>query len=109
MPIRSPSEDHFVTTETLAVPDNTVPAAPSALLLPAILLAVFVIPMSISGSAIALPGIADDLGASPAGLQWVINGFNVAFAVFGLVWGVASDRLGYRSTYRIGLIIVLAA
>ena len=41
------------------------PQRPSRLLLPVILLAVFVIPMGISGTAIALPRIADDLGNSP--------------------------------------------
>jgi predicted MFS family arabinose efflux permease len=82
---------------------------PPALLLPVVLLAVFIIPMSISGSAIALPRIAVDLGDDATGLQWVVNGFNVAFAVFGLVWGVASDRLGYRNTFRLGIVIVVIA
>lgn len=83
------------------------PPAPSALLMPIVLLAVFIIPMSISGSAIALPHIADDLGNNPTALQWIVNGFNVAFAIFGLVWGVASDRLGYRNTFRLGVVLVL--
>lgn len=82
---------------------------PSRLLLPVILLAVFVIPMGISGTAIALPRIADDLGDSPTLLQWIVNGFNITFAVFTLVWGVASDRLGYRNTFRLGSALVLVS
>ncbi|RIJ69456.1 MFS transporter [Nakamurella silvestris] len=65
--------------------------------------------MGISGTAIALPQIATDLGNSPTLLQWVVNGFNVAFAVFGLVWGVASDRIGYRRTFRTGVVLVLGS
>ncbi|GLY50963.1 MFS transporter [Lentzea sp. NBRC 102530] len=78
-------------------------------MIPLIMLAVFVIPMGISGTAIALPRIADELGSDPAQLQWVVNGFNVTFAAFGLVWGVASDRIGHRRTFRIGVGLLLVA
>ncbi|WP_394617503.1 MFS transporter [Lentzea sp. JNUCC 0626] len=78
-------------------------------MIPIIMLAVFVIPMGISGTAIALPRIAHELGSDPTRLQWVVNGFNVTFAVFGLVWGVASDRIGYRRTFRIGVGLLLVA
>ncbi|SMD23121.1 MFS transporter [Lentzea albidocapillata] len=78
-------------------------------MIPIIMIAVFVIPMGISGTAIALPHIAGELGSSPAMLQWVVNGFNVTFAVFSLVWGIASDRIGYRATFRLGVALVLAA
>jgi MFS family permease len=80
-----------------------------SLLLAVVLLTVFVIPISVSGTAIAIPSISRDLGTSPTGLQWVINGFNVSFAVFTLVWGVASDRIGYRATFVWGPAIILAA
>lgn len=72
-----------------------------------ILLAQFVIPLSISGTAIALPGIAEELGSSPTALQWVVNGFNVAFAVCTIVWGVASDRIGYTNAFRLGLAVAV--
>ena len=38
-----------------------------------ILLSVFVVPSGISGTAIALPYIARDLGDNPTLLQWVVN------------------------------------
>ena len=47
------------------------------LVLYGILLAVFVVPSSISGTAIALPYIAQKLGSDSALLQWVVNGFNL--------------------------------
>lgn len=79
------------------------------MLLAVVLLSVFVMPISISGTAIAIPAISQDLGSSATALQWVINGFNVAFAVFTLVWGVLSDRIGYRRTFLAGLLVILAA
>ncbi|KAA0924366.1 MFS transporter [Rhodococcus sp. IEGM 1370] len=77
--------------------------------LPVVLTAQFVVPMSISGTAIALPVIAADLGSDPAPLQWVVNGFNVAFALFTVVWGAVSDRIGHRTSFRIGVMLTAAA
>ncbi|WP_170937039.1 MULTISPECIES: MFS transporter [Rhodomicrobium] len=82
-------------------------ATTSRLALPVILLAVFVMPIGISGTAVALPGIARDLGANPALLQGVVNGFNASFAVFMLVWGVLSDRIGYKITFVIGTVLMV--
>lgn len=89
--------------------NRTRPAAtgPSPATLPVLLAAQLVIPMSIAGTAIALPGISDSLGSQPTALQWVINGFNVAFAIFTVVWGAASDRFGYRAAFRAGVALAL--
>ncbi|MGR3866980.1 MFS transporter [Streptomyces graminifolii] len=95
------------TPQTAAVPDQT--AAPSKFTMPVILLAVFVLPMGISGTSVALPQIASDLGSSPTLLQWVVNGFNAAFAVFTLVWGVLSDRMGYKRTFIAGAGLMVVA
>jgi MFS family permease len=75
--------------------------------LPAILVAQFVIPMSITGTAIALPPISDDLGTAAGPLQWVVNGFNVPFALGAVLWGAAADRIGYRTTFRAGVGLAL--
>ncbi|MFY2790105.1 MFS transporter [Rhodococcus sp. MALMAid1271] len=77
--------------------------------LPVVLAAQFVVPMSISGTAIALPVIAADLGSDPAPLQWVVNGFNLAFALFTVVWGAVSDRIGHRASFRSGVVLAAAA
>jgi MFS family permease len=78
-----------------------------SLTLPAILVAQFVIPMSVAGTAIALPPISDDLGTAAGPLQWVVNGFNVPFALGAVVWGAAADRIGYRTTFRGGIGLAL--
>ncbi|NLV80873.1 MAG: MFS transporter [Rhodococcus sp.] len=61
--------------------------------------------MAIAGTAIALPKISGSLGAQPTALQWVVNGFNVAFALGVLAWGSLSDRIGYRPTFAIGAVL----
>ncbi|NLU71996.1 MFS transporter [Streptomyces sp. HNM0575] len=68
----------------------------------AVLLAVFVVPTSISGTAVALPGIGADTHASLISLQWVVNAFNVAFACFTLVWGSVADIVGRVRAFALG-------
>lgn len=82
-------------------------SAPGRAVLPVILLAQFVIPLSIAGTAVGLPSISGDLGASPTPLQWVVNGFNVAFAVCTVLWGAVADRIGYARAFRIGVALAL--
>ncbi|GAF47115.1 MFS transporter [Rhodococcus wratislaviensis] len=79
----------------------------TSIVTPVVLLAVFVMPISISGTAIALPAIAAELGDSPAALQWVVNGFNIPFALFTLIWGAVADRVGYKRTFALGALISL--
>ncbi|MFD4367539.1 MFS transporter [Rhodococcus sp. NPDC058521] len=81
---------------------------PSAATLPVVLAAQFVTPMAIAGTAIALPLVSRDLGSNPTALQWVVNGFNIAFALTTLVWGAVSDRIGHRRTFGIGTGLVVA-
>lgn len=87
-------------------PSSGTENKPSRLLLPTVLLALFVLPISIAGAAIALPAISADLGHSPGPLQWVVNGFNAAFAISTLIWGAAAARLGYKRTFMIGALIM---
>lgn len=74
-----------------------------------VLTAVTLVPLGLSGTAVALPGVADDLGTDPGPLQWVVNGFNIAFALSTLVWGTSTGRLGHRNTLRLGILLYLGA
>ncbi|MFI6289051.1 MFS transporter [Streptomyces sp. NPDC051018] len=67
-----------------------------------VLLGVFVVPMSISGAAVALPGIGKDLDTSGAPLMWVVNIYNLLFAAITLVAGSLSDLFGRRRIFVIG-------
>lgn len=79
------------------------------LVLCSILLAVFVVPSSISGTAIALPYIAQKLGSDSVLLQWVVNSFNLFFACFTLIWGAINDKWGAKHCLLTGVALYLVA
>jgi DHA2 family methylenomycin A resistance protein-like MFS transporter len=58
---------------------------------------------------VALPRIASDLAVHVAGLQWVVDGYTLPFAVLMLSAGVLGDRFGSRRAYLAGLMIFAAA
>ncbi|MFE1664329.1 MFS transporter [Microbacterium sp. P02] len=58
-----------------------------------------------SALAIALPDIADDLGADQSQLTWIIDAYALTFAALLLTAGLAADRVGRRTVLVIGLII----
>ncbi|ABM58199.1 MFS transporter [Verminephrobacter eiseniae] len=78
-------------------------------LLAVILLAIFVVPSSISGTALALPAIGIDLGASIDNLQWVVNAFNLMFACFTLTWGALADKIGHKRCFLMGSVLYAIA
>ncbi|WP_431036064.1 MFS transporter [Streptomyces sp. P6-2-1] len=87
------------------------PAGPGKLTLFAVLLAVFVVPTSISGTAVALPDIGAGTGTAQgsASLQWVVNAFNLAFACFTLVWGSLADLIGRVRAFALGAAVFALA
>lgn len=98
--------DDLAATDRVATP----PAVRgSGLTLAVVLLAVFVVPSSISGTAVALPAIGADLDSGVAGLQWVVNAFNLAFACFTLAWGSIADIIGRARAFAAGAALYLVA
>ncbi|WP_433323233.1 MFS transporter [Spirillospora sp. CA-294931] len=81
---------------------STSPAGRRHLTLAVVLLGVLVVPMSISGAAVALPAIGTDLDASGASLQWVVNAYNLTFASLTLVFGSLADTFGRRRVFALG-------
>ncbi|MGW4379530.1 MFS transporter [Kitasatospora sp. NPDC004531] len=79
------------------------------LILVAVLLAVFVVPTSISGTGVALPYIGADLDAPLVPLQWVVNAFNVAFACCTLAWGSVADIIGRVRAFALGAAVFAVA
>ncbi|MFJ3957133.1 MFS transporter [Arthrobacter sp. NPDC090010] len=90
-------------------PSLTVEHAPATrrLVLPVILLAQFVIPLSIAGTAVGLPVISAELGTDPVLLQGVVNGFNIAFALCTVLWGPVADRIGSARAFSWGVLLVV--
>ncbi len=52
---------------------------------------------------VALPRLGADLGAGIAGLQWIVDGYALVFAVMLLIGGFLGDRFGARRVYLAGL------
>ncbi len=53
---------------------------------------------------VALPTISGDLDAGTRELQWIVDGYNLAFAALVLAMGSLSDRFGRRPALIIGLL-----
>ncbi len=54
---------------------------------------------------VALPTISRELGTGVSGLQWIVDGYILAFATLLLTGGIAGDRYGRRRTFLLGLAI----
>ena len=63
----------------------------------------FMVVLDVTIVNVALPAIQTDLGFSADGLQWVVNSYTLAFGGLLLLGGRASDLLGRRRLFLIGL------
>jgi len=58
---------------------------------------------------VALPAIRTDLGFSASNLQWIVNGYTLAFGGFLLLGGRLADRLGRRKVFMAGATLFAVA
>src|SRR5215218_6238698 len=58
---------------------------------------------------VALPSIRADLSGSIESLEWTVNGYTLAFAVFLLTGAALGDRFGRRRMFLVGLSIFTLA
>jgi DHA2 family methylenomycin A resistance protein-like MFS transporter len=79
------------------------PPASGRLVLLAVCSGYFLVLLDVTVVNVALPSIADDLGAGVAGLQWVVDGYAVALAALLLVAGTLGDVVGHRRVVLSGL------
>jgi EmrB/QacA subfamily drug resistance transporter len=59
--------------------------------------------------AVAVPAIQVDLGFSPAGVAWVVNGYLIGFAGLLLLAGRLGDLVGARRVFLVGLVVFTGA
>jgi EmrB/QacA subfamily drug resistance transporter len=87
----------------LRAPSRSVPASPWAVL-GAVCLAAFAINIDTTIVNVALPSLTRQLGASTRDLQWIVDGYNLAFAALVLAAGSVGDRYGRRPALLAGLL-----
>lgn len=68
----------------------------------AVALASLMVPLAVTGPALALTSMGTALAAGVGGLQWVLNAYNVAFAASLLAAGGLADRFGRRRVLALG-------
>ena len=80
-----------------------------AIILVSCCLSLLIVSMDATIVNVALPAIREDLHASPAQMQWVIDIYTLVLASLLLLSGATADRFGRRRTFRIGLTIFAVA
>ncbi|WP_346011804.1 MFS transporter, partial [Streptomyces sp. SID3343] len=63
----------------------------------------FMVLLDVTVLSVAEPDLARSLHASVGGLQWVVNGYTVAFAALLLSAGAVADRYGAQRVFRVGV------
>ena len=58
---------------------------------------------------VALPTISRELDAGVSGLQWIVDGYVLAFASLLLTGGIAGDRYGRKKMFLVGLVVFTTA
>src|SRR5262249_6061972 len=99
-----------MTTSTVSgVPKAGSQAGPGPRPLAAICLGYFLVILDVTVVTAANPVIGDDLGATVTALQWVLDGYTLAFAGLLLLCGGLGDRLGGKRVFLAGLAVFTAA
>lgn len=74
-----------------------------ALVLFTVCAACLLMPFAMAGVSVALPDIGADLHAGLAPVQWVVNGYDLAFGSLMLAFGSLADRFGRRRLFTGGV------
>lgn len=85
-------------------PSPKTPRSPMVSLV-TVLLASLLLPVSLTGASVAMPGVAADMHSSLAADQWIVNGYDLTFAGFMLACGAFADRFGRRRVFVLGTLV----
>ncbi len=100
----------MATTTAVRPADVPVPdARHQNLVLATVCAATMMIMLATSTMNVALPSLVKDMSASTRDLQWIVDGYNLAFASLVLAFGSLSDRYGRKGALNLGLGIFATA
>ena len=91
------------------VPTSRPPRSRAGVGIGLVLLAQLMLVLDTTVVNVALPPIKTDLGFSPAGLSWVLNGYTLAFGGLLLLGGRLGDVFGRLRVFQIGLTLFTVA
>lgn len=80
-----------------------------AIILMSCCLSLLIVSMDATIVNVAIPSIRDDLNASAAQLQWIIDIYTLVLASLLLLSGAAADRFGRKRTFQLGLTVFALA
>ncbi|AKU17968.1 MFS transporter [Luteipulveratus mongoliensis] len=100
-------------TQTTTAPARSAPPNPASAVRPGLLLAVlltaqFMVGLDLAIVNVAIPSIQSDLGATGSGLQLVLSGYVISYAVLLVTGARLGDRVGQRTMFTTGLIVFTA-
>jgi EmrB/QacA subfamily drug resistance transporter len=93
-----------MTTQGLVTSTNRAGTHRKGLILATVCLAAFAINLDTTIVNVALPTLTRQLGANTRDLQWIVDGYNLAFAALVLAAGSLGDRYGRRPALLAGLL-----
>ena len=92
-----------MTAPTATTAPTRLPSRRRVLVLATVCLAAFAINLDTTIVNVALPDLGRQLGATTRDLQWIVDGYNLAFAALVLTAGSLGDRFGRRPALLTGL------
>ncbi|KAB8193150.1 MFS transporter [Nonomuraea phyllanthi] len=93
----------------MTVPTTTAAHRTGRLPLIAVCLGYFLVILDVTVISVAIPAIGADLRTGLTALQWIVDGYTLAFAGLLLLCGGLSDRLGGRRIFLTGLAVFTLA
>jgi EmrB/QacA subfamily drug resistance transporter len=94
---------------SVSTSSEVIPVKSKLAILFAVCAAVLAINLDTTIVNVALPSISEELDAGTRQLQWIVDGYNLAFAALVLAAGSLSDRYGRRPALILGLVGFAAA
>lgn len=96
-------------SETTSHPRTDLPAIRRWAGLAALVVALLTVGLDLMVLNVALPTLAQDLGASTTQLQWIVNAYTLVFAALMLPAGGFGDHYGRKKLLLAGLVVFVAA
>ena len=94
---------------TASIPHDGLPAGSRMWAVLTTMIGVGMASLDTSIANTALPSIAADVHATPAGSIWIVNAYQLALVATLLPFGALGEIFGYRRVYAVGLAVFTAA